>query len=276
MFLESAVNPSFRHNLFHVILYRYHVQGETTLPNPGFTPYYDQEFFSTIRHYHEHSPMNVSVMTIRQWYSTLLEDRVLMSPVTEDSPAMLLPVRVETLSPSTSWKNTWRLARLKGLESDLSSFLFKILHRLLPTQDRVFGLGVGDGQLPGLCLLCQTEVENPMHAFFVCSFSRVAGLGLLGLIQELCPDLLPEDVLQLELGEDLSDAEELAAVCSIATGLKFIWEARIKKKQSTLFQVRAELEAKILLLRRTRYQEAGLKMQNMLEFGMKSIVFKYI
>ena len=168
-------------------------------------------------------------MTIRQWYSTLLEDRVLMSPVNDDSPAMRLPVRAETLSPSTNWPNTWRLAGLKGLESDLSSFLFKLLHRLLPTQDLVFRLGVGDCQLLGLCLLCQTEIKNPMHAFFASSFSSVAGLGLLGLVQELCHELFSEDVLQLELGEDLSDAEELA------TGLKFIWEARMKKKQSTLF-----------------------------------------
>ena len=104
-----------------------------------------------------------------------------------------------------------------------------------------------------------------MHAFFTCSYSRVAGLGLLGLVQELCPDLLPEDVLQLELGEDLPEADQLAAVYCIATGLKYIWEARLKKKQTTLIQIRAELEAMISLLRRTRFRESGHRMQLVLE-----------
>ena len=51
----------------------------------------------------------------------------------------------------------------------------------------------------------------------------------------------------------------------VATGLKFIWEARLSKKQISLFQVRAELEAKISMLRRTRHQEAGLKIRDILE-----------
>ena len=54
-------------------------------------------------------------------------------------------------------------------------------------------------------------------------------------------------------------------MCMLATGLKHIWEARVSKKQITPFQVRAELEAKISLLRRTRYVGAGSKMQELLE-----------
>ena len=44
-FLETASNPKFRHSLLHEVLFRYHVLGETCLPNPGFLPYYDQNFF---------------------------------------------------------------------------------------------------------------------------------------------------------------------------------------------------------------------------------------
>ena len=87
----------------------------------------------------------------------------------------------------------------------------------------------------------------------------------MGLIQGLCPDLQPEDVLQLHLGADLSEYDELAALYMVATGLKHIWEARQSKKQTTLFQVRAELQAKISLLRRIRYQEAGQKIHEILE-----------
>ena len=79
-FLETAINPSFRHSLYHEMLFRYHVLDESSLPNPGFPPFYDSEFFKTIQHYHLNSPLNVGVITTRQWYRILLEDQVLQSP----------------------------------------------------------------------------------------------------------------------------------------------------------------------------------------------------
>ena len=134
-FMETAANPNFRKSLFHQLLYRYHVLGEDDLPDPGLPPYYDQAFFDTIKHYHQHSPLNVAVMSIKQWYQALLEDRVLMNPPTDTSPQSLIPVRVEILSPTIDWPQTWKLVRSKGLDSDLVSFLFKLLHCLLPTKD---------------------------------------------------------------------------------------------------------------------------------------------
>ena len=88
--------------------------------------------------------------------------------------------------------------------------------------------------------------------------------AILGWIQGVSSTLQPEDALQLKLQTTLSQEDELAAVCMLATGLKHIWEARVSKKQITPFQVRAELEAKISLLRRTRYVGAGSKMQELL------------
>ena len=44
-FLETSTNPNFRHSLLHEHLFRYHVMREHSLPDPGFTPYYDGEFF---------------------------------------------------------------------------------------------------------------------------------------------------------------------------------------------------------------------------------------
>ena len=44
-FIESAVDPKFINNAYHHALYRYHVIGDTTLPNPGYTLYYDEKFF---------------------------------------------------------------------------------------------------------------------------------------------------------------------------------------------------------------------------------------
>ena len=149
-----------------------------------------------------------------------------MQPATNSAPSALIPDRAESLSPSNDWTNSWRLARMKGLESQLSSFLFKLLHQLLPTKERVQRFGKTEDNSPGLCKLCQADIEDLSHAFFHCPHSRVSGLALLGWVQGVAPALLPEGALQLKIQNTLSPEDELAVVCMLATGLKHIWEAR--------------------------------------------------
>ena len=264
-FLETAANPSFRHSLLHEILFRYHVLDDTGLNDPGMPPYYDDQFFKTIKHYHEHSPLNIAVMSLKQWYTVLMEDNVLMSPATDNSPQCLLPIRVELLSPTIDWPNTWRLIRVKGLSSELSTFIFKLLHCLLPTQVRVARLGAAANPTPGLCLHCQLEEEDATHAFFSCPHSNIAGLALLGWVQGAVPDLSPERAVQLQLGDDLPQEDELAVVYLLALGLKFIWEARISRKQIVLHQMRSELEARITILRKSKHKETAIKMNELLQ-----------
>ena len=88
----------------------------------------------------------------------------------------------------------------------------------------------------------------------------MAGLALLGYVQQTVHQLSPEAALRLELGDDQDDAEQLASVCLLATGLKYIWEARTEKKLVTLFKMRSEIELKIAILRRTRHATAGDRM----------------
>ena len=38
-FLETAINPCFRHSLLHEILFKYHVLGEDSIPDPGYLPF---------------------------------------------------------------------------------------------------------------------------------------------------------------------------------------------------------------------------------------------
>ena len=77
-------------------------------------------------------------------------------------------------------------------------------------------------------------------------------------------DLSQEDALHLQLGDNLIHEEELAAVNIISIGLKFIWEARVAKKQITIHQLRSEIEANIALLRKSKYSGVGQKMHELL------------
>ena len=135
-------------------------------------------------------------MTTKQWYRALLEDQVLMSPETDNSPATLLPCRVELLHTNTDWSCTWTLARSRGIGSDLPSFLFKLLHQLLPTKDRTSRFAVPDPNVnPAKCSICKTATEDQLHAFFSCPNNAISGLALLGYVQKVVPDLSPEEAL---------------------------------------------------------------------------------
>ena len=116
----------------------------------------------------------------------------------------------------------------------------------------------------GTCLLCNIEPEDLLHCFFGCTKSLVTGLTLLGWVQHLVPDLSPESALTLDLQQELSEHEELAAVCTLAVGLKYIWEARVAKKLVATFKMRAEVEATISILRKSRVSEASLIIETML------------
>ena len=141
-FLETAANPAFRHHLQNEILFRYHVLEDRSLDNPGFTPFYDRSFFETISHYKKNTELNIATISARQWYLLLLEDKLLNEAATDSSPAKLIPVRCEALNPDADWPLTWALMRSRGLPSSVTSFMYKLVHLLLPTQERILRLGV--------------------------------------------------------------------------------------------------------------------------------------
>ena len=218
-FMETAAHPHFRHNMYHETLFWYHVLEETSLPNPGFPPYYDKQFFNVIKHVLQHTTMNVRVMTIKQWYRLLLEREVLTGPETEDGPPSPLPLRCESFHPESNWSVAWSLVRTPGLPSPTSSFLFKLLHLLLPTQERIRRLRLDREEVGGLCLLYGAENEDLDHLFFSCPHTAVAGLLTLGWAQTVVPDLTPLQALRLDIGEaQLGREEGLVLTTILGTG----------------------------------------------------------
>ena len=154
-----------------------------------------------------------------------------MAPPTENSPAALLPVRCETISPDTNWSSTWCLLRSCGLSSNISSFLFKLVHLLLPTQDRVKRLGADRDNAAGCCLLCGAE-DDILHDFFSCPHTCTAGLAILGWAQTIVPNLSQKSALRLEVKDVNIDAhEQLAFAYILGTGFNLIWQARLKKNR---------------------------------------------
>ena len=78
--------------------------------------------------------------------------------------------RAELSCPTNDWETSWRRARLKGLGSEATSFLWKLLHQLLPTEERLARI------LPNtspVCKICSTPTHADLiHCFFQCSSQR--------------------------------------------------------------------------------------------------------
>ena len=260
-FLETAANPKFRRNQYHALLFRYHVMEEKSLPDPGYPPYYSSEFFSTIKKVKDETPLNITTMSCSQWYRVLLEDNVTMSTLT-DSTRVYNPCKAELANPTADWQLTWHLVRLKGLGPKHSSFLWKLVHLLLPIRERLHRLSP---TTTPACTLCnQNRTEDLLHTFDECSFNQGAGLNLVKVINQHLPATTMGQILQLDftgLEEDL----KFPLVWFTAAFLLAVWERRSASTRIRLYEIRAEIEGKISLLRETRFNNHFEKLKQMCE-----------
>ena len=134
-FMETAANPSYHHNLFHTVLYRVNVlDNDSIVSPPTLPPYYPASFFNIIRQARENTPLNVETMSTANWYRLLVEQQITMFEP-DNSPREYIRSRAELASPDTDWEVSWSRARLKGLGTQATSFLWRLLDRLLPTEE---------------------------------------------------------------------------------------------------------------------------------------------
>ena len=104
-----------------------------------------------------------------------------------------------------------------------------------------------------------------MHLFYNCSKNKEAGEAMFRVGKAYASSLTMEKSLRMEIESD--EVFTLATVSVLATGLSFIWENRKLRKTTTLYMMRAELEAAVSIRRRSRLRkvrEAGDIVHNML------------
>ena len=258
-FLETAATPKFRHSLLHSILFRFHVLGDTSLPDPGYLPYYPPSFFQTIRHVHLETPLNILSMTTGQWVRILTEDGLTMEM--EGDQHQYIPCRAELKFPSNNWTVSWTMCRLNGLGSDLASFNFKLLHDLLITRQRLHQITPA---ATALCSHCDAQAEEDLqHALVDCGYNNGAGQTLLNIVHTSLPDMTTASLLRLEL-TSVEIEDELSTVTFISAFLKEIWDKRHSRSRITSFDIRATIEARCLLLRKSRWRNSIATLTNMI------------
>ena len=192
-----------------------------------------------------------------------------MEIAAEDNTRKYIRSRTELAYPNNNWENTWHLSRVKGMGADVTSFLWKLLHKLLPTQDRVSRILKNKSSSP-LCQHCQEQVvEDLQHAFFKCSFNRDAGTLLLNCLDSYMPGLSTTQILHLNF--ELEPSKEFPVVWLTGSFLQNIWSARVEKKQARLYSIRADLEARASLLRETRFKNEAILITEMLELCFNAL-----
>ena len=193
-FLETACNPSFRRNQYHHTLYQYFVLDEN-VPQPLKPPYFREDFFQIIRRINA-TPLNTSRITVKEIYRFLMDDFTMTEEAGRQS---LKPLRIERAAPAVSWDKTWQLARQSMLGPSLTSFLFKLLHNILPTAERT--ARILPNQSPKCNKCREEENETLLHAFFQCPGNQRVTESLLVGLRSITPSLTPFNILAFQATE---------------------------------------------------------------------------
>ena len=127
-----------------------------------------------------------------------------------------------------------------------------MVHDLLPTQVRLFRL-----KMPNIhsemCSHCNQDfVGNLTHSLLLCPYNGGAGQFLIEKIRQQIPNILPQQVVLLDLQVDAELHLPLAFL--IAHILSDVWDCR---KPCLLASIRAALEARINILRKSRHKKAA-------------------
>ena len=168
------------------------------------------------------------------WYRVLVEQEVTMVN-TDTARSEYIKSRAELASPETDWKESWRLARLKGLGSEASSFIWKMMHNILPTEQRLTRI------LPNsnpTCKFCLNPVTADLeHCFFGCINTREVGRWLLAMLRQQDPSLSAAGLLRLEMNVD--ESLEMPIVWLAAQALTYMWKIRCSGKVVNMLTTRS-------------------------------------
>ena len=260
-FLETAVGEKFLRNKYHEAIFKWCVLKERNLIHPSLPPYLNEETMNLIGQALNEGSLNIETMSVKDWYKHLLEANVTHSGEPGAGSRELVPCRVERLNPFVDWKKSWMAASLPGLSSKMSSFLWKMLHDILPTRERMNRMNL-PGVPSAVCTLCEVNAEDSSeHALLTCSYIRVGSENLLLALQHEDPTMTLERIKFLDFrSEDLYPMTFLTA--SI---LEQLWTSRVEKKRCTWPSVRAQVESEVLLLRKGRWSKFADKVHLMLD-----------
>ena len=201
--------------------------------------------------------LNIKTMSVKLWYKHLIEVHV--THTEPEDPSALVPCRVEKLAPNIDWGRSWLAICIPGLTPEMRSFLWKMLHCILPTQDRLHRMNMPNASSP-LCVQCTAgELDDIEHALLRCSKVKPGADFLLKTLKLEIPDLTLERIKYLDFRtEDL-----LVPTYLTAATLSQLWISRTCTRNFSWQSVHSNVEQSILTLMKTRFSVAASRLQYM-------------
>lgn len=110
------------------------------------------------------------------------------------------------------------------------------------------------------CQSCDTgAIDTLSHALATCPYSSEVFNWMMDGLKRFTTDLTTEKVLLLDLPmSGPLPHQELPLVWFAAEVLQRVWQWRRDGRRCRLYEVRAELEAAVNLVRRTKYEDMAL------------------
>ena len=206
--------------------------------------------------------LNIKTMSVKLWYKHLLEVQVTHSE--PEDPSALVPCRVERLAPDIDWGRSWVAVCVPGLTPEMRSFLWKMLHCILPTQERLHRMNMPNAPSP-LCVQCtEGKLDDIEHALLRCNKIKPGADFLLQTLKSEIPDITFERIKYLDFrSEDL-----LVPTYLTAATLSQLWSSRSCTRNLSWNSVRANVEQSILTLRKSRFASAASKLQQICGMSM--------
>ena len=140
-----------------------------------------------------------------------------------------------------------------------------MIQDVLPTRHRFAMLG--KAQSP-LCTICDDQVDTLAHHLLTCPQTAEVSSPLMRCLSTYLENINPEQVILLDI--PCTESQELPVVWLISTCLKLIWEERTAGKRPRLVHCQAELKARLLILKHTRWkyyelQNSALLLEEMID-----------
>ena len=254
-FLETANNTKFIRSLYHQALLSWQGYEDRTIPKPSNNPYYNIEMYNRIKEAVAQG-FDISSMTCRDWYHFLMSSE--LEEPGPDGEMRLIPSGVEMQMPQNDWTHSWALARTKGLSSSSLSFLWKLLHQLLPTRERQDRILRDVNNF--ICQICNTGEQDTLpHALAMCPGSREIFEWMKAGLDKFSTGLTMEKIMVLDISISAPlPFNELPLIWFIAEVLKNLWETRSSGKPCRLNHTKAAVSAECEIMKQTKYGDIAL------------------
>ena len=200
--------------------------------------------------------LNIKTMSVKLWYKHLIEVQV--THTEPEDPSALVPCRVERLAPGIDWGRSWLAVCVPGLTPEMRSFLWKMLHCILPTQERLHRMNMPNAPSPQ-CVQCTAgKLDDVEHALLRCNKIKSGADFLLETLRSEIPDITFERIKYLDFRtEDL-----LVPTYLTAATLSQLWNSRFSTRNFSWQSARASVEQSIMTLKKSRFDLAASKLQS--------------